>query len=360
MKNRLIIIALLSILVTSACNETPVPPEVKEVEIQNNDLWRAGVLFYVPDDYENYLRLIKEAKESLFKERAKLIWFRNYEYIQASLRSILSEGERIQIKLKKLKEQKSDYIISQLSAFQNRIDTLRKLIYVINGERFAQFNIIRAELTLMEANLLHKKENLIDAEKKLKYIAFYVKNAEDFVFSMLSRYQDDAQITEWKKLVDETISESKQKGISVIIVSKLEKRLAVYKNGKPFRSYEIALGQNGLFDKLHSGDYATPEGKYRIKKKLSSSKYYKALLIDYPNQENMKKFLKNKNEGLIPKGVGIGGMIEIHGGGKDSATDGCISLENEDMDVIFDLVDVGTPITIVGALQNIKDILSGG
>ena len=137
-----------------------------------------------------------------------------------------------------------------------------------------------------------------------------------------------------------------------LIVNKLDQKLTVYKKGRPIGIYLIGLSRNGLTDKLYAGDNATPEGKYQIIKKLPKSKYYKALLINYPNQKDIERFSLAKKSGVIPAGVGIGSLIEIHGGGNDSLTDGCIGLENRDMDKIFDLVSPGTPVTIVGALGN--------
>jgi len=55
--------------------------------------------------------------------------------------------------------------------------------------------------------------------------------------------------------------------------------------------------------------------------------------------------------GLFQRVVGIGGLIEIHGGGKDSMTYGCIAMDNNAIDYIFSLVPVGTPVTIVGAVD---------
>jgi len=46
---------------------------------------------------------------------------------------------------------------------------------------------------------------------------------------------------------------------------------------------------------------------------------------------------------------GSGDLIEIHGGGTGiDWTDGCVALENRDMDGFFRRVRVGTPILILG------------
>jgi len=57
-----------------------------------------------------------------------------------------------------------------------------------------------------------------------------------------------------------------------------------------------------------------------------------------------------KRRGELPRGSGIGGLIEIHGeGGRgQNWTDGCVALKNADMDDLFARVRNGTRVTIVG------------
>jgi murein L,D-transpeptidase YafK len=158
-------------------------------------------------------------------------------------------------------------------------------------------------------------------------------------------------MNKWQRLAKETIDESKNSDTSAIIVNKSKRILVLYKSGAPFKTFSIGLGRNGSFDKLHAGDNSTPEGKYRIIKKISVSRYHKALLINYPNEEDQRDFIRAKKKGAIPAGARIGGLIEIHGGGEDSMTYGCIAMDNKDIDDIFNFVSVGTPVTIVGAVD---------
>ncbi len=85
--------------------------------------------------------------------------------------------------------------------------------------------------------------------------------------------------------------------------------------------------------------------------KLPNSKYYRALLINYPNADDQRRFAEAKRKKLIPANAKIGGLIEIHGGGKDSATLGCIGLNDDKMLELFNRVEVGTPVVIVAALN---------
>jgi murein L,D-transpeptidase YafK len=114
-------------------------------------------------------------------------------------------------------------------------------------------------------------------------------------------------------------------------------------------------------DKLEKGDKATPEGMYRITKKFKSNKtkYYKALLIDYPNETDKAEFKKAIARGTLSRNAKIGSLIEIHGNGGKGVdwTEGCIALVDSEMDVVFKVVKEGTPVTIVGSMVDLKQVL---
>ena len=115
----------------------------------------------------------------------------------------------------------------------------------------------------------------------------------------------------------------------------------------------MELGFNWIADKVQEGDGATPEGRYRVVKRMDnlSSEYYKALLIDYPNAEDRAEFSRLRRRGELPPGARIGGLIEIHGSGgrKHDWTNGCVAVTNAEMDELFPRVTVGTPVTIIGS-----------
>ncbi len=346
-------------LSAGGCKTKPVPPEVREAELQEQNIWRAGASIYAPEDYKQYLKSLREAKDKLIQVKAKFPWMRNYQETQLAFQNLLDTGEKLLQKVEERKQQRSESVSSQISSFIKRIDNIKKLSRMIHQGRFARTLLIRTELRLREADLLHERGEIEGAEKKLKDVILYLQDAEDLVFSVLERYRDPSILEKWDTWLKETISESEQKGIFAIIVTKIDRKLVVYKNGLPSMTFDVGLGPNSLADKIHLGDYATPEGKYRIIEKIPKSQYYKALLLDYPNEEDRKRFQLEKKEGIIPPGVGIGGLIEIHGGGKDSITNGCISLENDDLDRIFDFIDIRTPVTIVGSTRRKNKIFFG-
>jgi murein L,D-transpeptidase YafK len=114
-------------------------------------------------------------------------------------------------------------------------------------------------------------------------------------------------------------------------------------------------------DKRHQGDQATPEGYYKIteKKDGTGTKYYKALLLNYPNEDDLKRFNLEKKKGTLRKSTDIGGSIEIHGNGGKGIdwTNGCIALKDSDMDVVYRISQAGTIVTIVGSLKPLEEII---
>ncbi len=79
------------------------------------------------------------------------------------------------------------------------------------------------------------------------------------------------------------------------------------------------------------------------------------MAIDYPTAADIEKFNQRKQQGIIPPYAKIGGDIGIHGTWphEDYAIDkyqnwtmGCISLKNEHVKQLFNMMPVGTRVTI--------------
>lgn len=170
--------------------------------------------------------------------------------------------------------------------------------------------------------------------------------------SLHSRFGEPKNLQTWKRMVSETIARSKADGSTALIIDKLKRKLHVYAAGHRVASFDAELGAKGLKQKLHSGDQATPEGRYRVTEARGPgrTKFYKALLLDYPNAEDRARYAWGKKTGQVPLRAGIGSLIEIHGDGGQGRdwTDGCVALSDADMDKVFARSRVGTPVTIVG------------
>lgn len=185
------------------------------------------------------------------------------------------------------------------------------------------------------------------AAKALTFTA-KVEKSWDVVYE---RFRKQDLVRVWRGWVAESVDRSRREG-TVLVVDKLKRRLEVYSGGKLVDSFRAELGAHGLKPKLYAGDMATPEGRYRVTEVRTggATKYYKALMLNYPNEEDRARYAAARREGRVPRGRGIGSLIEIHGyGGRgEDWTEGCIALSNKDMDRLFRHVRKGMPVTIVG------------
>jgi murein L,D-transpeptidase YafK len=138
-------------------------------------------------------------------------------------------------------------------------------------------------------------------------------------------------------------------GVDRVVVYKREGKLVLLSQGKELRLYKVALGSEPVGPKTRHGDHRTPEGSYVLDSRNPGSHFYKAFHISYPNAKDIAAAKK--------LGVSPGGDIMLHGLPKEYAwvgkahvlhdwTDGCIAVTNEEMDEIWKLVRVGTPIEI--------------
>jgi murein L,D-transpeptidase YafK len=139
-----------------------------------------------------------------------------------------------------------------------------------------------------------------------------------------------------------------EKADSILILKK-DHRMELLAGGKVIRTYKVALGRGGLAPKQRKGDARTPEGHYTIDAKYEHSAYHKALHVSYPNPEDRKRAAR--------LGVPPGDAIMIHGlpngkgwvGAGHSLYDwtlGCIGVTDEEIDEVWKLVPVGTPVEI--------------
>ncbi len=133
------------------------------------------------------------------------------------------------------------------------------------------------------------------------------------------------------------------------MVKKGKRKLNLYRNCRLIRTFPIDLGENPKGPKLYQGDMRTPEGLYRVieKKDRGQTKYYLALLLDYPNEQDRVRHDMAVRKGKIPSEAGIGGAIEIHGEGRgEDWTHGCVALYNQHISELFKDISPGTPVWI--------------
>jgi murein L,D-transpeptidase YafK len=143
-----------------------------------------------------------------------------------------------------------------------------------------------------------------------------------------------------------------------VVVTKHARRLELYRRGTLVQAFPIVLGARPTGAKRFEGDMRTPEGVYRVAAKRLHGRWRYFIAIDYPTEDDRSAYDADLNAGRIPqiggKAPGLGGNLGIHGNdrprdqasGKDW-TRGCVAMRNEDVAVLYDIVDVGTPVIVL-------------
>jgi len=229
----------------------------------------------------------------------------------------------------------------------------------LDGVHFAvETRLRRSQVALDAANRLFDAEEYEMATEKAREAADLAGELPPETKALFARFRDPANLRKWREWTRAGIDESRRTGKPALVVDKRAQMAILWTKGKPTRWFDVELGYNGLERKLKSGDGATPEGFYRVlrKKGRGETKYYKALLLDYPNAEDKRRFRDARQNGEVHRSSAIGGLIEVHGdGGRGTNwTDGCVAVTNEEMDFLFEKLAVGSPVVIVGSDESIR------
>lgn len=147
-------------------------------------------------------------------------------------------------------------------------------------------------------------------------------------------------------MAEPMVTDMSEPEIDMVVLYKSARQLVLFKDEIPIHTYHVKLGDEPVGDKTRFGDGRTPEGTYFIDRRNPNSAYHLSLGISYPNEQD-----RAEAEAL---GLDPGGDIFIHGGPtrfwdrfKRDWTAGCIAVNDRDIEEIWSLVQVGTPIVIV-------------
>jgi murein L,D-transpeptidase YafK len=165
---------------------------------------------------------------------------------------------------------------------------------------------------------------------------------------------------------------SQIQGETSLVIWKSRYSLTLFKGSAPVKTYWAVFGKGfGDGDKEKAGDKRTPEGDFYICSMNHSKRFYKFLGLSYPGLRHAEQGLRlgvitPREYSEIEQAIRerrqptwetkLGGAIGIHGRMledpavwtiRQNWTDGCIALANADMDEIFSVVSLGTPVTII-------------
>lgn len=132
--------------------------------------------------------------------------------------------------------------------------------------------------------------------------------------------------------------------VTAIVAWKARRQMAVLSGDNVLKSWHFELGFTPVGHKHFEGDGKTPEGQYIIDRKNPRSAYHLSVGVSYPSDADREYA---KEMGKRP-----GGDIFFHGTprdkrGKPDWTAGCLAITNEQVEELYAMVPVGTPVLIL-------------
>jgi L,D-peptidoglycan transpeptidase YkuD (ErfK/YbiS/YcfS/YnhG family)/flagellar basal body-associated protein FliL len=339
-----------------------VKPPVEEINSARESLGSAKNKLagrYAGETLKEAERLYNWSMKEWEIQNSKFFVFRDYSLTRDLALKSLDKSSNAGKEASNVKDRLQRNVESQLTTLRNQIAKFEKYYknLVLGKATINAFN--KGKTQFLEAQIEYKNKDFQQAAKLAKKASDGISQAEKAAHFKLVEFYNDYPT--WEKNTKLAYNLSK-KGQTVILVDKIQSTLILLKGGKEFKTFSAEFGKSWMGDKLHAGDKATPEGVYKVleKKGNGKTKYHKALLINYPNSEDQKRYNRMVKSGEIAKKTHIGGLIEIHGdGGKGvNWTDGCVALENTDMDAVFNQAGVNTTVVIVGSRLPLEDYLN--
>src|SRR5216684_1524801 len=120
-----------------------------------------------------------------------------------------------------------------------------------------------------------------------------------------------------------------------IVVSISNRKLVLFDGDRVVKTYDVAVGKPST---------PTPEGEYRIINHVPNPTYYGTGVVVGPGNSNP---LGTRWMGLSAKGYGIHGTNVPSSIGK-AASHGCIRMRQQDLEELFELVNVGVSVELRG------------
>ena len=285
------------------------------------------------------------------RQETSFLVFRNYDDARrlfAQADDKLRQATRVAEEMRSDERGRAERAIAKARQIVGGTDAIADAIGL---GRYEGMLLQKCKIGVDEADRLFKIEEYEKAAQRAELAALQSGRVIDRAAELVARFSDPQLVRKWRGMIDDTVAWSRRTGGTAFVVSKEAHEMTVYVRGRAVETLKVELGSNSVRDKLHAGDNATPEGRYKVVSKIAASRYERALLLDYPNAEDRQRFAAARLHGELPRGVSPGGLIEVHGGGgrgKDW-TNGCVAVTDREMDRVFARASVGTPVTIVGS-----------
>jgi len=284
------------------------------------------------------------------KQNARFFLVRNYKLAFALAAMADSAAKQCQKQEAETHEQLKQKTVFDREKLLAALDLFKKSFALFPKNKLVLQQVVQSQMLAVEGDQAFGKGDFRSADSEFAGAGNLIDDASEKLRRDLNDYLKQSAL--WDFWVAKTIDWSRVNRRLALVIDKMAHTLRLYRNGKLVSEMQVEFGPNWIGAKQTIGDRATPEGRYfiRCKKGPNQTRYHKALEINYPNSQDLRSFALSKKNDRAKNTACLGGNIEIHGkGGKYcNWTDGCMAIRDDDMDNLFSLVVIGTPVTIVG------------
>ncbi len=354
-KGSCLLAACLIVGLLFGCVQKAPPDLLESVEALDQELARIRAVEYAPEEYARFVGHWVAVKGRLLSAEEEIRWPWEPNPLAAELGVLQEEGEQAAAVAQETREEERLDAQQRLEWLEGRLARFASRIEQMGGRVVLEQKPIETELLFRQGRSYYEQGLYARALHAVEQASRLVEDQATILTTALARYADDERVGTWRRMVRRTVQWSATHHAAAIVITKADRRLTLYRDGHAVVSYPIRLGYNGVLLKRYQGDGATPEGSYRIIKKRDhgETRFYRALVLDYPNAEDRRRYSQDLRTGAIPVGATIRERIEIHGVGDGLMTQtlGCIMVADRHIDQLFEHVEIGTPVTIVGAVH---------
>jgi lipoprotein-anchoring transpeptidase ErfK/SrfK len=347
-------------ILMAGCVPAVSPELIAAIESIDHDLISIGAPQAAPEEYASFARQWVSLKVRAQTDDDLIRWPWESNDIEEGLRRLHAEGGSTIARLNDRQAAQRQTAESTLARLEERFLSMASKVESFDGRIALGEKPVQTDLLIKQARLFLEQKDYTRSIQTAEQASHALRNQTAVLTRELGRYADDRQIAHWQTMAKQTVNWSRTHQSTAIVVSKADRELTLYKNGHKVLAYPVRLGFNGIREKQFQGDGATPEGRYRViaARGAGRTQFYRALVLDYPNAEDLRRFTLAKRSGKIAPAKSVGGQIEIHGAENElmAQTLGCIMLDNPHMAELFAQVSSGTPVTIVGALSEHNSI----
>ena len=241
-------LALAGILLSSlgGCVET-VPDELVEaIESLDRDLVTLRAADINPEGYTKFNRQWIALRTRVQSEENIVRWPWEDNELETELESLQVEGTELVSDVNTRLQAQRASVESKLAKVEQKLRLLNTRVGDIGSRVMLGEHPVETELLVRQARLFLEQGQFEQAVQASDRAGEILLTQTTLLTNELGRYADDDLIAAWRESAQRTIDWSKSHRAQSIVISKADRVLSLYKNGRKVLTYPIRLGSRGI------------------------------------------------------------------------------------------------------------------